>query len=326
MKKNKILVITSREDFHSDYIINIFNNDGLSDNIIRINTEDFNTNTYINFSNNRFKVSVIDSGRTFTNEEIISVWFRRPKTISIKAEDKGVENFIYQQSNAVLRGLYFCLHDSALWINPLPSIHRAKNKLQQLHLATQLGFYVPDTLVTNKYEDALVFFEKHGLVCNKSLDEPNYYINGQLFPYLTRLINSKSELEKCGVGISNCFTLFQEYIEKIYDIRVVVIGESVLAFEIYSQEDDLSKIDFRGKSPLNLEHKPHDLPKSIIDKILKFVKEQGLVYSALDLVYSRDGKYYFIENNCNGQWLWLELLTKVKISDILIAKLLEGEN
>jgi glutathione synthase/RimK-type ligase-like ATP-grasp enzyme len=325
MKKNKILIITSRQDTHTDYIINILYDDGLSENIIRLNTEDFNSNTKVIFTNCSFCININDSNRTFTNEEIVSVWFRRPKPIKLTDQDKYVANFIYKQSNSVLRGLYFCLHDSSLWINPLPSMHRAKNKLQQLHLASKLGFLVPDTLVTNNYVEALLFYNKYGLICNKSLDEPNYYFNGQLFPYLTRLVQSKSELEKNSTGISNCFTLFQQYINKIFDIRVIVINKSVFAFEIYSQDDDMSKIDFRGRSPLKLVHKLHNLPKSLVEKIIEFVRAQGLVYSALDFVYSADNKYYFIENNCNGQWLWLELLTNVKISEELIKALRVGK-
>ncbi len=326
MNTNKTLVITSCEDPHCDYVINKFNEQGLHDCIIRLNTEDFLTNTELSFSNKSFHVKLKDSQKEFTNEEIISVWFRRPKKINpANYNDKGIDVFVEQQANAVLRGLYFCLHDTALWVNSLPSMHRARIKLQQIFLAQELKFTVPATLVTNKPNEALAFFDEHKLICNKSIDEPNFSIDGRLYPYLTKLIKTRSEIEKTFEAITNCPTLFQQYIDKAFDIRVIVLGREIFAFEIHSQNDELSKVDFRGKSPDKLEHKLHQLPKSISDKIFEFMKVQGLIYSAFDFVYSTDDKYYFIENNCNGQWLWLELLTEIKISDKIMSLLLTAQ-
>lgn len=325
MNTNKTLVVTSREDPHADFIIDKFNKQGLSERIIRLNTEDFLSNTVISFNNKSFHVQLKDSQREFANDEITSVWFRRPKRIiSDNYNDIAVNTFVEQQANAVLRGLYFCLHDTSLWINPLPAMHRARIKLQQIFLAQKLKFMVPATLVTNKPNEALSFFKEHKLVCNKSLEEPNYFIEGQLYPYLTKLIKKRDDIENVFEGISNCPTLFQEYIDKAFDIRVIVFGNEIFAFEIHSQNDELSKVDFRGKSPDNLEHKLHHLPETISKKIFEFMREQGLIYSAFDFVYSTDGNYFFIENNCNGQWLWLELLTNIKISDKLIDLLLKG--
>lgn len=326
MSLNKTLVITSCEDPHCDYVINKFNEQGLGDRIIRLNTEDFSTNAEIVFSNKSFQVNLKDSQKEFSSGQIVSVWFRRPKKIkAVSFDDEGIETFIEQQANAALRGLYFCLHDTALWVNPLPSMHRARIKLQQIFLAQELNFNVPQTLVTNKPKDALAFFDKHKVICNKSLDEPSFSIGGRLYPYLTKIISSRNEIENTFEAISNCPTLFQQYIDKAFDIRVIVVGDEIFSFEIHSQDDVLSKIDFRGKSPNNLEHKSHQLPNSISSKILEFMKRQGLIYSAFDFVYTNDSKYYFIENNCNGQWLWLELLTDIRISDKLIDLLLTAK-
>lgn len=323
MSTHKCLVITSRDDAHCDYVIDKFNEKRLGDRIVRLNTEDFLTNVSICFSNKLFRINILDSQREFSSQDVKSVWFRRPKQIKTDIyNDEGVETFVGQQANATLRGIYFCLHDSALWINSLPAMHRARIKLQQIFLANELGFNVPKTLVTNNPDEALSFFDTHQIVCNKSLDEPNYIIKNQLYPYLTKLIQSRREIEECVEAISDCPTLFQQYINKEFDVRVVVVGANIFSFEIHSQEDELSRVDFRGKSPNLLEHKAHNLPSELSSRLLLYMKRQGLVYSAFDLVYSKEGKYYFIENNCNGQWLWLELLTGAEISENLIHLML----
>ncbi len=326
MKANKTLVITSCEDPHCDFVINKFNEQGLNDKIIRLNTEHFLNNAEIVFTNNAFKIYLKDSQRNFLSDEILTVWFRRPKKINSTTYNRQeIDLFVEQQTNAVLRGLYFCLHNTALWINSLTSMHKARIKLQQIFLAEEIKFNVPSTLVTNNPREAANFFDKYKLICNKSIDEPNFSIDGRLYPYLTKLIKSKSQIEDAFDAISTCPTLFQQYIEKAFDIRVIVFGRKIFAFEIHSQDNELSKIDFRGKSPDNLTHKVHQLPREIEDKIFEFMHKQELVYSAFDFVYSADDKYYFIENNCNGQWLWLEILTGEKISEKLIDLLMTGQ-
>ena len=117
--------------------------------------------------------------------------------------------------------------------------------------------------------------------------------------------------------------MFQGYLEKKYDIRVVVFGEKMYAFAIYSQENDMSRIDVRGLSPLMVKHEYIELPTEIVEKIKVFMKMQNLYFSSIDLILSADNEYYFIENNCNGQWLWLENVTGKNMSDEFIDCILK---
>lgn len=319
MKKDKILIITSKEDTHADYVIEKANNDK---EIVRLNTEDFASNCIVDYNLDTLSVHILDSDIKFQSNVIKSVWFRRPKDIVVQNySDDGIVTFINKQYNAFLRGLYFCTHDSAKWINPLPALHRSRIKLQQLQLAYKLGMKVPDTIVTNDPKLVIDFFRKNSTICTKSLDEPNFTIDGYLYPMLTRKIESIEELEEKKESLSICPHLFQEYIDKKMDIRVIIFEKDIFAFEIHSQTNEYSITDFRGVHPEKLKHKKHVLPKGIKEKILKFVSQQGLVYSAIDLVVTEKDKYYFLENNPNGQWLWLELQTGFSLSNELISLL-----
>jgi hypothetical protein len=75
-------------------------------------------------------------------------------------------------------------------------------------------------------------------------------------------------------------------------------------------------------APHFLEHRLHKLPVEVSRKILAFVRRQGLVFSALDFVLSAESEYCFLENNPNGQWLWLEMETGFDLSEKLIGLLL----
>jgi hypothetical protein len=42
---------------------------------------------------------------------------------------------------------------------------------------------------------------------------------------------------------------------------------------------------------------------------LAIVKQLGLHFGAIDLLETPDGDYVFLENNPNGQWYWIEMIT-----------------
>lgn len=320
MKFNKTLFITSLDDSHADYIITILNERGLGDCVVRLNTENFIENCVVSFTETKFEIIIKDSNRKVISNEISTVWFRRPKDFSFKDEDDRTTSFIHKQSTSLLRGIYFATHDTAKWINPLPSLHRARIKLQQLQLAKTLGFNVPKTLATNNPDAVLDFISTVDSISTKSLDEPNFKTDRYIYPLFNKKLDPTFIKENIE-NIRNCPTLFQQYIDKKSDIRVVVIGSKIFAFQIYSQDNPLSVEDFRGVTPSLLKHELITLPSDLQEKIFAYLKKQGLTYSSLDFVLSKDDKYYFIENNANGQWLWLELNTGVKISEAIIDEL-----
>jgi len=321
MKSAKILVITSIDDAHADYIINALNIRGLAENVIRLNTEHFIENCVISFSETGFKLLIKDSDRLIKSNEITSVWYRRPKDFAFQTIDPKVTQFIHKQSTAILRGIYFATHDTSKWVNPLPCLHKARIKLQQLTTAKSIGFDIPKTIATNDPKAALEFISNIPSISTKSLDEPNFQTDRYIYPLFNRLVTHEF-IEENIESIKYCPTLFQEYINKDADIRVVVIGSKIFAFKIYSQENPLTVEDFRAVSPSQLRHEMIRLPSKVERNIHKYMSNQGLIYSALDFALSKDGRFYFLENNPNGQWLWLELQTGIKISTSLISELL----
>ena len=319
----KVLIITSKYDVHSDFVISKLNEKGLSGVTVRFNTEDFITNCNFTFKPNATNIFFKDSERQVCKNELISVWYRRPEKLIIPEHLSIYKDFILEQANATLDGYYFSTNIYAKWINPLDVLAKSRQKIFQLELAFKNGFLIPDTIVSNSVADISSFFTKHPVVSTKSLFYPNAKVNGDYYPIYNRIVDKTAFLQNIQLA-ENCPTIFQKFIDKKYDIRVIVIGKKIIAFAIHSQENNLTREDVRGTSPLNLKHEIITLPKKINEKILTFVECQGLVFSAIDLVLGKDNQYYFLENNPNGQWLWLELQTGYKISDLLIDELLCG--
>ena len=99
--------------------------------------------------------------------------------------------------------------------------------------------------------------------------------------------------------------IYQRHLEKRWDIRVTIIGDSIYAAAIHSQEADSARVDWR-RADVELEHKVHALPEKIATACQRLMKALNLRFGAVDLVLAPNGQYYFLEINPNGQWLWLE--------------------
>ena len=99
---------------------------------------------------------------------------------------------------------------------------------------------------------------------------------------------------------------FQNLVEKAYELRVTVIGQSVISMGINSQKHEDTKIDWRvGQLRRDL-YDVVPLPPIVRQRVFDLMSRLGLVYGALDLIVTPDDEYVFLEINPGGQWLWME--------------------
>jgi len=201
-------------------------------------------------------------------------------------------------------------------------VKRAENKLYQYQIAEKVGLDIPLTLVTNDPRKAKDFCEmclkkKSGVVV-KVLNHSNN------IGLLTRKITSHELKEIEVIKYTPCF--FQEYIEKTYEIRITVVGKQIFAAEIHSQKIEKTKVDWRNYSQFDeIPYLPHNLPRDISLKCLSLLKKMGLIFGAIDMIYTPDKRYIFLEINANGQWLWIEKLTGLQITKAITELLIAGK-
>ncbi len=48
------------------------------------------------------------------------------------------------------------------------------------------------------------------------------------------------------------------------------------------------------------------------------MRHLGLVYGAIDMIRTPDGRHVFLEANPSGQWLWIEQRTGLGVSEALV--------
>jgi len=69
------------------------------------------------------------------------------------------------------------------------------------------------------------------------------------------------------------------------------------------------------------------LPGPVAERCLALVRSYGLNFSAIDLIVTPDDHYVFVENNPNGQFIFVEeRVPELGMTDALAACLVRGAN
>ena len=181
------------------------------------------------------------------------------------------------------------------------------NKLYALKCANSLSLNTPETLITSSKKKLSEFYHKHGKkiitkgIWNDSVVEYNEDL------YKTRY-NGFFDYEELENIIPDTFppAMFQNYIEKILEIRTMYLNDKFYSMAIFSQQNNKTKIDFRNYDydrPYRLV--PFILPKEIEVKLKKLYAKLSLNSGSADIIYSVDNDFYFLEINPIGQFDWL---------------------
>lgn len=113
--------------------------------------------------------------------------------------------------------------------------------------------------------------------------------------------------------------MFQEYIDKDYELRVTVVGEKVFAIKIFSQDYPETRVDWRRcQNKIKLRQESVQLEPWLEKICLEITRKFNLVFGALDFIVCPSGETVFLEINPNGNWLWLEKILGLPISDALL--------
>lgn len=319
-----VLVITNKDDITVDFVIKELQKRGIT--YYRLNTEDIPNKIYVNFNINTATYELFDGIKQITINllEFDSVYYRRPLLNNLYYID-GINmqerNYLRSELAFVLEGIYKILKDK-FWLNNIYDIREAENKIYQLQLAQEVGFLVPQSLISNQIGKVNQFKTSIGDECIvKPIKSGN--VNGESTPkaIFTTKINDEhfEDIERI-----EAFPIYiQNNIHKQYDLRIIVIGTEIYAAQIHSQVSKSSEIDWRKGSDI-LEHRVHNLPENIKKMCIELTKRLNLNYSAIDMVVDRQGQYVFLEINPNGQWAWIEnrlgFPLAEKIVDLLIVE------
>lgn len=346
----RILIISHLYEPSVNAVIKQLESDGTP--WVRLNTEMFPllASGEVLFSDQRSNASIkIADGTNIYFEEIGAVWNRRTGKWILPRHLKDYDlEFAENECRAFVYGMFRLLGGRS-WVNDHDAERAASSKVYQLKIAQQCGFKVPETLITNsgarvrefvaQRSSKKVIFKPLSGVSAVGADFSRELVNtsfgkslGDSIPVrddtakaqvvFTRVL-SEPELERID-AIEFSPAIFQEYVDKRVELRVTVVGQDIFCAEIHSQELPSTRVDFRRMSFAEGEvpkHQVHKLPPNVSQQILDLMERLGLVFGCLDLIQSPDGEYVFLEVNPNGQWLWVQSMTGLPITQALASQL-----
>jgi hypothetical protein len=316
--KDKVLILTNSLDGeHTDSVINALKRKGskyFRCDTDKISSGEVRINLFAKPSS--FGFSIHSDAGVLESEDIYSVWYRRPNEFNLQIEDPAQKEFTHTEISAFLNGLWLSISD-AYWLSNPHSIEKARRKILQLKLAKTLGFRIPDTIVTNDPNEVKRFFLEHGeRIIFKTMHQEFISISDKKFNIPTTLINA-GHMDKIGL-VSKLPSLFQEYVEKSYELRVTIVKDKVFTAKIYSQDNPLSIVDWRNPLTIDkLKYESVELPMDIMSLCFSMMESLGLVFGAFDFMVDKSGKMFFLEINPNGQWYWLEHFCGFEISSAI---------
>lgn len=302
----KILMITGSHDRTCDYIERKYP----ETQFFRLNLDEFST-YFISVTANGFCIETKTG--TITSESCSAIYYRKPIAENLNGVfQEKYHRFAHSESFSLIDGIMESFKGTCL---SRPSILRkANNKILQLSLASEIGFSLPKSIITNSHDRIKKIQEEELIVKPLSVGTVDH--EGTREYVQTNLVDSSIDASL----LKFCPSYFQQYIEKDYELRVTVIGNDFHTVRI----DSKNKIDWR-KANNEVSYSLTDLPDVVSQQCITFMNSMSINFGCFDFMV-KDEELYFLEMNANGQWAWLDEITQFGISKSLIKYLTNGHS
>lgn len=247
--------------------------------------------------------------------EIQTVWYRSPEAFQLPADlPAPVRDHVFREAK---HGFSVVSALDALWVDHPSRIADASFKPWQLARAQQHGLTVANTMITSEQESVRDFARRAPTITKQLSSNLMYSVDGIPQVLWTTEVTPGDLRDLHGVGLTT--NLLQR---RVFgnDVRVIVIGDRMWAFEILSPPGTLDyRRDYDGTQAQLV-----DLPPQLGEQVRTLMSSFDLLYGALDFLVTPDDEWTFLElNPGNGQYLWLEDATGAPLTDAL-ADLLTG--
>jgi len=262
----------------------------------------------------RVELQVGEPTLSLLREDIRAVWFRRwrqaarhervdllrdPQTLDHAAQ---LHTKLVKHLDAELRKLsqfFFALWQDVPWVSHPRTV--PTNKLHILRQAAQAGLEIPTTLITSSKAPLQHFATQHGNVITKAIGDVGVFpLHGQPYMLYTSEV-SAADIE----ALPDQFfpSLFQEKLEKAYEVRVFYLDQECYSMALFSQLDRQTSVDFRRYNhDRPTRYVPYRLPAAVAESIRRLMHSVEMETGSLDLVRTTDGRHVFLEINPVGQF------------------------
>lgn len=191
-------------------------------------------------------------------------------------------------------------------VNPYSAVHLVRNKAVQLPLARRSGLNIPETLFSNSPMAVRNFFDRHpnNAIC-KAFATHVWQQQGSTDVTISETFSlNRADLPADDEVFTFSPAIYQEKVRKQFDVRTVLMGKHIYSFALRTPANSL---DWRHDAALrNVAIEPIATPATVESGILRFAAATGVCTGSLDFAVDRNGEWWFLEINEQGQFLWLD--------------------
>ena len=210
-------------------------------------------------------------------------------------------------------------------INPYSSSRFINNKSVQLVLAKACGMNVPETLMSNSPAAVRHFLEQRKdvrTICKAFF--PHVWQKGSGGIAVTETFEIKADQLPADEVLTYAPAIYQEMVVKKFDVRMVLLGTTVYSYSLHNPKGAL---DWRQDAGQGLvEVRSIETPSEVEAAVLEFARKAGISFGSLDFAIDAEGRWWFLEINEEGQFLWLdEFNPEVKMQEKFLAFLTAAE-
>src|ERR1051326_4591382 len=189
-------------------------------------------------------------------------------------------------------------------VNPYSAMHFVRNKAVQLCLARRSGLKIPESLFSNSPAAVRNFFDRYpnDAIC-KAFATHVWQQQGSTDVTVTETFSlNRADLPADDEVFTYSPAIYQEKVRKEFDVRAVLMGERVYSFALRTPANSL---DWRHDAALrNVAVEPIATPAEVERAILRFATGAGVCTGSLDLAVDRNGEWWVLGINEQGQFLW----------------------
>lgn len=300
-----ILILSKANDLTTSTVLKWLYN--FKQEFVRINGE--NTVTDFHFALNENEQAYLHYKDLSINlEKIQSFWYRRGKVNLEKytkdkiQDDPQIEKVIHESIINEMQILEDYFYQNLKGKKSIGSYdRRGVNKLTTLNTAREIGLKIPQTIITTDKKKVAAFLKKHQAIITKPIHEvPINLVYGK------KLLVYTSEIHKENLAqLPDIFfpSLFQEKINKKYELRIFYLNGKCYGTAIFSQLDEQTSVDLRNYNMQKPNRRiPFNIPDEIEEKLMLLMNKLELNCGSIDLIVTTDNEFVFLEVNPIGQF------------------------
>jgi glutathione synthase/RimK-type ligase-like ATP-grasp enzyme len=242
-------------------------------------------------------------------------------------DDVNAREFVLAQWSKLSRGLWHALEYAGVFcVNPATSLAMWEDKFTQLVVAERVGLATPVTRYLCDLTAAADFADAHGgQIVYKPftpyLGPPR--VDGRITELYSQVVSASELRAQAGDNLVATPGIFQPYVDKAFELRVVYVGGTIFACRIESQQSTVADKDWRRYDLANTPHLVHGLDATVERKVGELMRRMNLCFGSLDFIVTPEGEHVFLEVNPVGQFGWIAAQTGLPIHERLAELLMD---